>query len=225
MKRFIFLTALCIPHCAIHTMNKPEYITPQSIVVHAKPVQTLSIETHCMLSHFNTNKKDTRKELVEIIDRMNSLKSAQPPIQEKEIGFYWYKQSNNDWLADSFKNTLFGSAPIALTKSIFFARLAQYNKDLKQKCLISPNNQQVKDYFKKIALDDLVLKNAQHRIIIPQQTIDESTIPTPTSVALEEFATFLNDIQALLNTYSLEEICQTAKLVYHDELIGRSSQP
>jgi len=218
MKHVTFLTALCIAVQATHAMDKPEYIIPQAMTTHKKLAQTLWLSTHCMLTDFNRNEKNTRKELVNIIERMNSLKLAQPPVTEKEIGFYLYQQKNDVSMADSFKNTLFGSTPMPIAKSIFFARLAQYNNDLEKKSLISPNEQQVKNYFKKIALDDLVAKNAQYNIIVPQQTIDAVTLLTPTTVGAKEFALLLDDIKALLNNYSLQEMYQTAELIYHDYL-------
>ena len=109
--------------------------------------------------------------------------------------------------------------PIA--QSIFFARLAQYNDDLEKKALTSPNSQEVKIYFKNLKRENLVTKNAQHNIIIPQQTINAVTLPTPTSVGTKEFATFLADIKGLLQNYSFEEMCQTAELIYHDQLNGK----
>lgn len=220
MKHVTFLTALCITSYSIHAMDKPKYVTPQAMIIHAKQVQALDVATHSMLINFNQSSKKTRKELIEIIDRMKSLKLAQPPIKEKEIGFFCYKEKT-DSISDSVNKTLFGSLPMSLAKSIFFARLTQYNNDLEKKSLISPTEQQVVNYFKNIARHELVLKNAELNITIPQQTITEVTLSIPTNVGIIDFVDLLMDIQGLLNNYSLKESRQTAKLIYHDQLNGK----
>jgi hypothetical protein len=225
MKHVTFLTALCIAPYAIHSMDKPEYVTPHAMIVHAKAVQTLCLSTQFFLADFDPNKKGSQTELVDIIERMNNLKLAQPPIQEKEIGFYCYKEKENISAADCCYSKIFGSLPMPVAKSIFFARLAQYNDDLKKNCLTSPNNQEVKNYFKNLKRENLITKNAQHNIIIPQQTINAITIPTPDSVGAKEFATLLTNIKGLLQHYSLEEMHETAEMIYHDYLTGKPKQP
>jgi hypothetical protein len=206
-------------------MDKPEYVIPHAMIVHAKPVQTLCLSTQFLLADFDPNKKESRTELVDIIERMNNLKLAQPPIQEKEIGFYCYKGKKNISAYDCFYTKFCTGLPMPTAQSIFFARLAQYNDDLKKKCLTSPNNQEVKNYFKNLKRNNLITKNSQHNIIIPQQTINAITLPTPTSVGAQEFRTLLTDIKGLLHNYSPEEMYETAELIYHNQLHGKQEQP
>ena len=61
-------------------------------------------------------------------------------------------------------------------------------------------------------------------IIIPQQTINAVTLPTPTSVGAKEFVTLLADIKGLLQNYSFEEMYETAELIYHNQLHGKQEQ-
>lgn len=224
MKHIIFLTTLCIAPYPIHAMDKPEYVIPHAMIVHVKQVQTLCLLTDRLLGNFDPNNKNSRKQLVEIIEKTNSLKLAQPPIQEKEIGFYCYKEKKNISQADCLYSKIFGGLPMPTAKSIFFERLAQYNDDLKKKSLTSPNNQEVKNYFINLKRDNLVTKNAEHNIIIPQKTINAITIPTPESVGGKEFATFLTNIKGLLQNYSPEEMYETAEMIYHDYLTGKPDQ-
>ena len=225
MKYITALTALCITSYAVHGMDKPEYVIPQAIIIHAKQVQKLCLSTRFFLTNFDPHRKESRTELVDIIERMNNLKLAQPPIQEKEIGFFCYKEKKNISAYDCFYTKFCTGLPIPTAQSIFFARLAQYNADLKKKCLTSPNNQEVKNYFKNIERENLVTKNAQYNIVIPQQTINAVTLFTPPSVGAQEFSTLLNDIKGLLHHYSTEEMYETAELIYDTQIQEKQEQP
>ncbi len=221
MNRYALAITLLLPNF-IHSMELAEskYIIPQNILTHRERVRIIYESTHRMLTDFKPDEKSA-PHLICVINQMNSLKLAEPPIKENEIGFFILKKNPSLPLVESFKQAL-SVAPNNATISIFFARLAAYNDEMSKKSFVSPNPIQASNYLRSLTTDRIVTKNAERNIVIPQQTINENIIPAPGSVGVSEFLQLMNDIADILND-TPEDAELSARLIYHNELNGRGS--
>ncbi len=211
MKRNALLATAFLVPCALYSMDTAESIVPQKIFTQKKAVNNLCLGTCAMLKSFESSDKKGPNLLIKIIEEADCLKSAD--ITGREIGFYLLKQSGNILPRISF-NTY--SNP--LSAAIFLARLDDYNTDLAKQQLVSPNITQLKHHLKNQQISRTA-ENARTKfgISIPQQTIDERTIPTQGSVAVTLFDALLDHIRAMLKG-DAKEIKRTVNLIYHAEI-------
>lgn len=218
MKHIFLVILLTLPFSAI-AMDEPGYSIPESIAAHRQEVSALCSATYAMLKPFR--RKDLKitctEKLISVIDQMSALKSAQPPVTEKEIGFFIYKTKPIKFIE------IFNESTDHIFAAVFFGRLEQYYEDIMKNKQTSPNTQQINNYIKKMDIEAIALKNRNHNIIIPQTTLNEICIPTPDGVAVELCNTFMNDIPPILS-YHNGEIEWTFKLIYHEELKGKTTK-
>ncbi len=220
MNRYALVITLLIPNL-IHSMElaEPKYVTSENIITHRKLVHALCSSTYLMLAEFKPQLQSVNA-LVNVIDQMNSLKLAQPPIRETEIGFFILKKNPTLTFVESLKKS-FSCTPDPAVASVFFSRLAAYNDDIGKKALVSPNAIQASNYLKAQNIERIVAKNADRGIVIPQQIIDEMTIPAPGSVGVSEFLQLMHDIANIIKD-SPEDTLLSAESIYHNELNGKA---
>lgn len=215
--KHIFLIVLFIFPFSIKTMDHQVYNIPQSIAAHKQEVTSLCTTTYAMLKQFRRSslKITCTERLVSVVDQMHVLKSANPPVTEKEVGFFIYETKPTNF------TEIFNENKDHMLAAVFFERLNQYYQNITSKQLTSPNTQQINNYLKKVDTDAIVLRNSKRNIIIPQETINEVIIPTSSSIAVVEFNTFIEDIKDMLSD-SHGEIKFIFKLIYHEELKSKT---
>lgn len=216
MKRIFLITLLANPFL-IKAMDESSYVVPESIAIHKSEVLSLCTATYSMLQKFRTKHEKRTEELVSVVDQMRALELAKPPVTEKEIGFFIYEKKPQEF------KSIFSNTCEYYFAAVFFARLHQYHKNIISKQHVSPNVQQISNYFKKLHIERIVTKNSERNIIIPQETIDEIIIPTPGSVDVEQFEVFMNDIESILKD-TRTDIESTINLIYHNELKGKANK-
>lgn len=230
IKRFLVCTIMLTPFFSIHSMDQAQYTIPEAINIHQKAVNKLCTLAYRLLHHVSLIDQDlaTRKscsyQLVKIIEKMASLKLVQPPITEKDIGLF-VDQTKFEL---SLQEVMSLQKPLQRTTQnhhflcLFFARLATYNSVLADKSLMCPNKEHVKNYLKKEKIEQIVTKNAQRNISIPQQTVDKVTIAIPSNIGIKEFMPLIGDIQDIIKD-TPQEAKTAIKLIYHDALHAKSS--
>jgi hypothetical protein len=221
IKRTAFLAMIAISPCLMQAMDESEYKIPQAIVTHRKEAMQLCNASYFMLQNFKAHEKNSLSKLVKVVDQMQNLKLACPPVLEREIGFHIYYTNPKLDFMDSLKSPF---SPVAnnIKASVFFAHLQQYHADLSQKGFVSPNKTTVFNYLKQQKIDAIVTKNAQRGLIIPEQTVKEMTIPAQGSIGIIQFAALAHTIEDFLRD-SPEEMHHTIELFYHNELTGQQS--
>jgi hypothetical protein len=221
MNRYALVITLLISNLTYSMeLAEPKYVMSENIITHRKHVHALCSSTYLMLADFKPQLQSVSA-LVNVIDQMNSLKLAQPPIRETEIGFFILKKNPTLTFVESLKKP-FSVIPNPAAASIFFSRLAAYNDEIGKKAFVSPNAIQASNYLKAQNIDRIVAKNAERGIIIPQQIIDEMIIPAPGSVGVSEFLQLMHDIADIIKD-NPEDTLLSAESIYHNELNGKAS--
>lgn len=220
MKHITFLTTILASPFLIQAMDEPEYKIPQAIITHRKEVTQLCTATYLMLQNFKATEKNSISKLVKVIELTASLKLSCPPVLEREMGFYVCRTNPKLDLIDSLRSP-FSHVPNNIKAGVFFAHLTQYHDSIGKKGFVSPNETTAFNYLKQQKIEAVVAKNAQRKLIIPEQTIKEVVIPAPSSVDITEFAAFAKTIEDFLKD-SPEEMFDTIELFYHNELNGKN---
>jgi len=216
MKHIAFLTATLFTSCSIQSMDKvPEYLIPQAIVTHMRDVNKLHNKTREMLEKFKDNYKKSADSLVSIIQETNALN-----ITPKELGFFFLHQEQS--LGNSIKSTLLSHADISpFHISVFFELLNNYNTSLKTEDLDSPTSAQIRHHLKNTRVDATVDTCSTIGIGIPANTLSAVKIPILSSVALSQFNTLVEHINAILQR-TPQDMKRAARLIYYDAMMSQS---